>query len=248
MPEPAGSPTDALAFVAGATGYVGREVVRVLRERGVRTVAHVRPDSPRLAEWRDHFTAMGAEVDATPWEEDAMAAALARLSPSHVFALLGTTQKRDRAARRAGKPPESYDTVDYGLTALLLRAAKHAPRPPRFVYLSAAGVGPGSRSPYMKVRHRMETELGESGVPFTIARPSFITGPDRDERRPLERLGAGAVDAALAMAGAVGARRLRDRFRSTTNTDLAHALAAAAFDSGCVGATLEGEALRALSS
>src|SRR5215208_1501420 len=65
------------AFVAGATGYTGREVVRQLVERGVRAVAHVRPDSPRLAEWRERFAELGAEVDATPWEEPAMRASLA---------------------------------------------------------------------------------------------------------------------------------------------------------------------------
>ena len=40
------------AFVAGATGFTGREVVRLLVERGVPAVAHVRPDSPRLEEWK----------------------------------------------------------------------------------------------------------------------------------------------------------------------------------------------------
>ena len=51
-----------IAFVAGATGYTGREVVRVLLERGVRTVAHVRPDSPHVDEWRSRFEAQGAAV------------------------------------------------------------------------------------------------------------------------------------------------------------------------------------------
>ena len=36
-----------LFFVVGATGYTGREVVRLLREKRIPTVAHVRPDSPR---------------------------------------------------------------------------------------------------------------------------------------------------------------------------------------------------------
>ncbi|MFW5875133.1 MAG: NAD(P)H-binding protein [Myxococcota bacterium] len=233
-----------VGFVAGATGHTGQDVVRALRARGVRTVAHVRPDSPRLDEWRTRFEEMGAEVDTTPWDEDAMAATLARREPTHVFALLGTTQKRGRAAQRVGKPKETYETVDYGLSALLLRATARMPVPAKFVYLSAAGVGPGSRSPYMKVRHRLETELRQSGVPHVIARPSFITGPDREEPRPLERFGAGAVDAALGVAGVLGARRLRARYRSTTGRDLAEALVAAALDPNQVHVVLEGDALR----
>ena len=40
------------AFVAGATGLTGRFVVEELVRRGVEVHAHVRSDSPRLAEWR----------------------------------------------------------------------------------------------------------------------------------------------------------------------------------------------------
>ena len=58
-----------IAFVAGATGYTGREVVRLLSGRGVRTVAHVRPDSPRVEEWRRRFETEGAAVDVTPWDD-----------------------------------------------------------------------------------------------------------------------------------------------------------------------------------
>ncbi len=56
------------AFVAGATGYTGRELVRVLAESGRKVVAHVRPDSSRLDEWRERFAALGATLDTTPWE------------------------------------------------------------------------------------------------------------------------------------------------------------------------------------
>jgi uncharacterized protein YbjT (DUF2867 family) len=231
------------AFVAGATGYVGREVVRVLAERGVRTVAHVRPDSARLAEWRDRFTRMGAEVDATPWEEPAMAGTLARLAPTHVFALLGTTRARGRAAGEHGVV-ESYETVDYGLTSLLLRAAVRAGSRPRFVYLSSAGVGGRTRNAYLAARWKAERELGESGLPYTIARPGFITGPDREERRPLERAAAVALDALLAAAGAAGLGRLRDRYRSTTAAVLARALVRLAFEPAAANQVVESEGLR----
>jgi nucleoside-diphosphate-sugar epimerase len=236
--------TGAVAFVAGATGHTGREVVRLLSARGVRTVAHVRPDSPRLQEWRERFEEAGAAVDATPWDEAAMTGTLQTLRPTVVFALLGTTRARGRAARRRGVPAETYETVDYGLTALLLRAAGAVPKAPRFVYLSSMGVGPTTTNPYMKARLRVETELRSSGLPFTIARPSFITGEPRDDGRPLERVGAAASDAALGMLGALGARRMRDRFQSMGNTELAHALVLVALDPSCTGVVLEADALR----
>jgi uncharacterized protein YbjT (DUF2867 family) len=229
------------AFVAGATGYTGREVVRALRSQGIRTLAHVRPDSPHGASFGARFFALGAEPDSTPWRPEAMAATLARARPDLVFALLGTTRRRMRRAAAAGAE-ESYQTVDYGLTRMLLDAAVACGTRPRFVYLSSMGVSPRSQIPYVKVRARLEEELRRSGIPFTIVRPSFITGPDRDEDRPLERVGAALVNGVvgiLARAGYHGA----DRWRSRTAAELAGALVRLALDPGAAGTTVESEAL-----
>lgn len=215
--------SEALAFVAGATGYTGREVVAALRARGVRTVAHVRPGSGRLAEWRARFEAQGAELDLTDWEPAAMSATLARLAPTQVYALLGTTAKRARAEGRQAL--EAYEAVDYGLTKQLIDAASALASPPRFVYLSSQGVQPGTRNPYLAARARVEAELEASALPYLSARPSFITGSDREESRPAERWGAAAADLALGAIGALGGRGLRDRFASTDARTLARALA-----------------------
>lgn len=229
------------AFVAGATGYTGREVVRELCERGLDTVAHVRPDSPRLAEWRQRFETLGARVDSTPWDATGLAETFERLRPSLVFALLGTTRARGRQAASRGAE-ESYETVDYGLTAMLLQAAGAVEPPPRFVYLSAVGVSPGTRNPYMRVRARLEAELRDSGVPHTIVRPSFITGADR-EGRAGEKAAAAVTDALVGVVGALGARKTRARYRSMTGAELAQAMVRAALDPACENRTLEGDAL-----
>ena len=238
-------------FVAGATGYVGRATVEAAASiAAVRAVAHVRPDSPTRATWRARFEALGAAVDVTPWDEDALAATLARVRPAAVFALLGTTRRRGAASG------DTYESVDYGLTALLFRAAVRAARAadgaaraadgaaPRFVYLSAVGADAGSRNPYLAVRGRFERELRAGPLPWTIVRPSFITGPDRDESRPAERIGAAVVDALLAPAAVLGARRMADRYRSITGAALAASLVRLADDPRAAGVVLEGDALR----
>lgn len=230
-----------LAFVAGATGYTGREVVRTLVERGVRTIAHVRPDSPSIDVWYERFGALGAEVDATPWVRETMSKRLTALQPTHVFALLGTTRKRGKQAQGS---PETYETVDYGLTKLLAFAAVAAGSRPRFVYLSSTGVSENARGAYMETRWRTEQEVRNSGLPYTIARPSFIVGSDRDEARPGERTIAAVTDGVMAVAGTLGARRLRDRYRSTTNTALAAALVRLALDPAAANTIAEAEALR----
>ncbi|MCA9593653.1 MAG: NAD(P)H-binding protein [Myxococcales bacterium] len=210
------------AFVGGATGYTGREVVRQLAEQGVRVVAHVRPDSGRLAEWRERFSAMGAEVSTAAWELGAMTEELTRLCPEVVFALLGTTKKRGATTG------DSYESVDYGLSALLLKAAEGSGVAPLFVYLSAAGVSDTAKGGYYGARARVEGLLRDSALSSVIARPSFITGPDRDESRPGERIGATVSDALLTTLSWVGARRLKERYRSTSNVELARALVRAA--------------------
>lgn len=224
-------------FVAGATGFTGRAVVRGLAEAGVPVVAHVRPDSARLEAWRATFAGWGAEVDCTPWTPEAMTARLTALAPTRVFALLGTTRKRMKA--EGG----SYQSVDFGLTRLLIDAAVAAGSLERFVYLSSVGVHPGTRNAYLRARADAEAHLRESGLPWTVARPSTISGA-RDEARPLEHGAAQVGDAVLALVGALGGRGLRARYRSTNSDILAAALVRLSTDPGWVNRVAESECLR----
>jgi uncharacterized protein YbjT (DUF2867 family) len=218
----------ARAFVAGATGYTGRAVVAELRAQGIDTVAHVRPDSSRADEHRDRFAALGATVDRTPWEADAVAEALRRIQPTLVFALLGTTRARAREEGMAAQ--QAYARVDYGLTKWLIDAAASVAPLPRFVYLSAVGVSETSKNAYIAARARAEAALRASGVPWTIARPAIISGADREDERPLERIAAAVGDGVLAVAGALGGARLRDRWRSIDAPTLARGLVRVGLD------------------
>jgi nucleoside-diphosphate-sugar epimerase len=228
------------AFVAGATGYTGRQVVRELRRQGIETFAHVRPDSSRLDRWRGEFARVGAAVDTTRWELGAMVATLRRLQPDLVFALLGTTRAR---ARREGGG--DYGAVDLGLTLLLLDAVKEAVPQARFLYLSAMGARPGTRNPYLAVRVTVEAALRDSRLSWVIARPAFVTGPDREESRPVERVASVSVDAALSIAGLFGGTRLQRRFASLDATTLARGLVRAA-SQPAREQLLEADAIRAL--
>ncbi|MBI5433734.1 MAG: NAD(P)H-binding protein [Planctomycetes bacterium] len=238
-------PAEELAFVAGATGYTGRSVVRELRARGVRTVAHVRRESREFERWSRAFRELGAEVDSTPWGERAFERRLAELRPTHVFALLGTTWARARReSRSASDRKPSYESVDVALTTELVHAAAALAREPRFVFLSSIGTAPGTRNPYRSSRWRIESTVREALGDWTLVRPSFITGPDREERRVGETLGAATGDALLALAGLLGARRLSDRYRSIRGPDLARALVRLAFDATASGRVIHAEELR----
>jgi uncharacterized protein YbjT (DUF2867 family) len=235
------------AFVAGATGLTGRSVVEAIARARETVIAHVRPDSPRLEEWRARFTALGAIVDASAWKERAITAALAAHAPSHVFGLLGTTQARVKRVARAGgdASKETYDAVDIALTEMLIRASAALDAKPRFVYLSSVGAEGDARGSYLAARARVERTLSASGLPYTIARPSFIVG-DRDDVRAAEKIFAPIADASLSLLGALGARKTSARYRSITGDQLARALVAVASDPAWEGRVAEAEDLQAL--
>jgi uncharacterized protein YbjT (DUF2867 family) len=206
------------AFVFGATGFVGREVTRQLAVRGQRPVAHVRPES--ADKWRDKLTALGADVDATPWDAAALGKTIERIAPAQVYILIGTTRDRAKADHVDG---DIYEKVDLGLTLIAVDAAKASGKRPRLVYLSGIGADANARGAYMRARGRAEDAVRGSGLPWVIARPAIITG-ERDESRIGERTAAVVGDGLLAVAGMLGGKKLRDRYKSTTPDVLASAL------------------------
>jgi uncharacterized protein YbjT (DUF2867 family) len=229
------------AFVAGATGYTGREVVRILRADGKDVVAHVRPDSSRLEHWRETFEALGATINTTAWDERALIETLRTTQPRVIFGLLGTTRHK---AKTEGIEGAIYEKIDYGLTAMLMRAAIAAGGHPRFVYLSALGVGQRPpRGAYMRARWQIERELADSPLPWVVARPTFISGTDREESRPGERVGTVVVDGLLKAFGAIGAGKLARRFQSQTGAELAQSMVRLAYDPAAANRVFEGAAL-----
>jgi len=232
------------AFVLGATGYVGRHVVRRLaadERTGATALAHVRPGSSRADALVPEFEALPrVEVSGAPLEHDALAAELRAFGPTHVFLCHGTT--RANARREGIEAP--YEDVDLGLTELAIGAAAGLAPEPRIVHLSSAGASSASRSRYLNARGRAEDAIRASGLPFTICRAPVLTGPDRDEDRPAERFAAALTDPALRLLGAVGFGRLRDRYRSMDGPEAAEGLVRTGFHYMTIGRVVEADELR----
>lgn len=215
-----GTATGSTAFVLGATGFVGREVVRQLCVRGAKVIAHVRPDSKERPRWQQTFGDLGAAVDSTPWDVVQLGERFAQAEVKQVYILIGTTRAKAKADAVAGN---IYEAVDYGLTKIAADAAKSSGAAPRLIYLSSVGADPKASSQYLAWRGKAEGAVIATGLDYVIARPSFITGA-RDESRPGEKIGSAVGDSLLAVAGLLGGRKLRAKYRSTSPDVLAAAL------------------------
>ena len=166
--------------VAGATGLVGRELIRQLERRAdvsftalVRRAGTLRAVSGRVRE----------EVFA--FDDPSAYARLGEDIPCDVLlCALGTTLKR------AGSP-EAFRAVDLGYpVALMERLAQLEPRP-LFGVVSSAGTG-HPRGLYLNTKAEMELALVDSGLPYVIVRPSLLLG-ERGEFRLGEQLAAGLI-------------------------------------------------------
>jgi hypothetical protein len=223
------------ALVLSATGYVGRAVVERLCTGGIRTLAHVRR-SPRLR--RGARASPGRAPKSSPPVDTAAFAELVRAArdarvPLPRDDVPPVAVRRALASASYGRSP--------GLSALVIDGAHRAAsgrasccsRPPAPV--RARSRYPGARPPR---RH-----LKSSGLEW-IARPGYVTGPGRDDFRPLERVGAVVTDGALLWLAVLGMQMLRERYRSIGAPELAKALVSHAFDPQSAGRILPGERLR----
>jgi NADH dehydrogenase len=150
-------------LVTGATGFVGPNVVHALRAHGreVRALVRRPARASRLAGW-------GAEVLAGNVTDPAsLEAAVAGCS--HVVHLVSIIQ---------GAPADFERVMTQG-TRSLVAAAQQA-GVSRFILMSALGTSETTRAtvPYFTAKWEMEQAVRESGLEYTIFRPSFVFGRD----------------------------------------------------------------------
>ncbi|HEX6519763.1 MAG TPA: NmrA family NAD(P)-binding protein [Streptosporangiaceae bacterium] len=151
-----------LKLVVGATGQAGRAVTFALRARGLPTRVLLRPGSDDAV-----FLAAGCEVARGDLSEPAtLIPALDGVTGIAGFVGVG----HDLRTR-----PGAVEAVEIGGNRNLIAAATAATPTPHFVYLS---VLMAERAPYVKpFAAKLDTEqsLRESGLPFTVLRPSNFT-------------------------------------------------------------------------
>ncbi len=152
-------------LVAGATGYIGRHVVRELVQRGYEVVAPVRARSGiggRLTPERAAAAFPGADVRVAS-ASDPASLVVDGLRGERVDAVISCIATRTGGARDAW-------SVDYAANCNLLAAARAAGAEP-FVLLSAICV----QKPRLAFQHAklaFERELRGAGLNWSIVRPT----------------------------------------------------------------------------
>ena len=152
-----------MILVTGATGFIGRVLVRQLTETGqqVRVLLRPSPQSPRLPKSVSVEVAVVALND-----ERGLRAALRGVD--HIYHLASAA-----AQGRDG----SLFTTDIEGTRTLAQVAADV-EIERFIFLSHLGADRASAFPVHKSKGIAEEHIRKSGVPHTIIRSSKIFGPE----------------------------------------------------------------------
>ncbi len=152
-------------LVAGGTGFVGAGIVRELARRGKKVVVLSRHPDPK------RFPGLDVEFRQGDVTQPETLVAVMR----GVEAVVGTQQFPNSPIENPGKG-YTFEKIDAEGTENLVRAAKAA-GVGRYVYLSGVGASPEGRH-WFRAKWRAETVVKESGLSYTILRPSWVYGPE----------------------------------------------------------------------
>lgn len=155
-----------LATVFGASGFIGRNIVRELAGRGARVTAVCRD-----AERAKFLRPMGTVGQVTPMRADVNdpgAVARAVAGADMVINLVGILYQSGR---------NTFEAVQATAPGTIAGAAASAGAR-AMVHVSAIGADAGSRSAYARTKAAGEAAVREAFPAATILRPSIVFGPD----------------------------------------------------------------------
>ncbi|AAC06490.1 complex I NDUFA9 subunit family protein [Aquifex aeolicus] len=154
-------------FITGATGFVGRHIVRELLNRGYEVHAGVRNLSKLERLFGNQVKGYIVNFD----EKDSIREALGKVNPDFVIHLIGILYEEK-------KKGITFERVHYGHTKNLVEVSKGF-NVKKFLFMSALGTHDEAPSRYHQTKRWAEREVINSGLNYTIFRPSIILGPEQ---------------------------------------------------------------------
>jgi NADH dehydrogenase len=153
--------TSSRVFVTGGSGFVGTQVIGVLRRRGY--LVHALVDRRELHKADDGVTAIRGSLFDTAAIDEGMRDCQA------VIHLVGIIRERQSSGI-------TFERIHYQGTRSVVDAAVRA-GVRRYVHMSALGSRANAVSTYHRTKFMAEEYVRGSGLDWTIFRPSLIHGP-----------------------------------------------------------------------
>jgi uncharacterized protein YbjT (DUF2867 family) len=151
--------------VTGGTGFIGREIVRLLLENGENRVAVTTRDPGRDVPWGGRVE----RLQAFAGDPTSLGKAFARAD-----VVVHAIQFPNHPVENPGRG-RTYLEVDGKGTQVAAHVAKSM-GVRRFVYLSGAGAGQGRPQPWFRAKDMAEAAIRETGMEHVLLRPSWIYG------------------------------------------------------------------------
>lgn len=163
------------ATLVGATGLIGGELLKLLLNDSYFKKVRILVRRP--------FTLEHPKLEKKLVDFDDPDSLLVALDGSDaIFVTVGTTQ------RKVSGDKDAYKKVDFDIPVNIARFGKMIGCK-IFVLVSAIGANSKSKNFYLKLKGKVEDEIGKIGIESVhIMRPSMLFG-SRNESRPLERIG-----------------------------------------------------------
>lgn len=177
------TPPTMRVLLTGATGFVGRSVLRELLNRGHRAVCLTRSRSALVEAGRELDRGRIVAVDGSLFDAGALRDAAAQSDAA--IHLVGIIMER----RLRG---QTFDRVHCEGTARVVNAVR-AGGIRRYVHMSALGTRSDAVSQYHRTKFAAEQCVRSSGLQWTIFRPSLIHGPDGEFMQLMKRFACGWI-------------------------------------------------------